>query len=473
MKSIRRRMLLWFLLGLGVLWLVAGLGVFFSIRARLLANTETELLSLLRQVRVNQMDGFRRGQGGSGYGGGGMTGARDFGPGIYWQVWPQDGAPSTRSENLSADLPRFDADHGQSLIQSMMLEKGTRTMVAGAQFGMGRGGASGDGYAGGRGVEVSVAKDLADVHRTLLNVFLGIVITGIAVGGMAVLWVIFIVRDGLRPLRRITDEVVAIDTGSLSGRFKNDDLPDELQPIVSQLNQLMMRLEKSFTRERRFSSDLAHEMRTPVTELRLLAESAVKWPDEGGREAWDAVLGSVDRMELVVQAMLQLAGLEQGVQNLPRESLALRPLVEEVWATHETRAIAHRLTLRLNIKPDATVLGDPALWHHLLGNLLGNATDYADEGSEVVVSTEPGTTEKGLVVCVANAAARLEAEDVDHLFDRFWRGDTARSGSSHCGLGLPLARACGEAMGWRVQASFRPDDGWLEIRLEPGDKSVE
>ncbi len=473
MKSIRRRMLLWFLLGLGVLWLVAGVGVFFSNRARLLANTETELLSLLRQVRVNQMEGFRGGRGGSGYGGGGMTGAGDFGPDIYWQVWPQDGGPSTRSDNLSADLPRFDPDHGQSLIQSVMLEKGISAMVAGAQFGMGRGEASGDGYPGGRGVEVSVAKDLAGVHRTLLNVFLGIVVTGLVVGGLAILWVIFIVRDGLRPLRRITDEVVAIDTGSLSGRFEDDDLPDELRPIVSQLNQLMARLEKSFTRERRCSSDLAHEMRTPVTELRLMAESAVKWPDEGGREAWDAVLESVDRMELVVQAMLQLAGLEQGIQDRPRESLALRPLVEEVWATHETRAIARGLTLRLDTEPESTVLGDPALWHHLLGNLLGNAADYADEGSEVVVSTEPGTTGKGLVVCVANAAARLEAEDVDRLFDRFWRGDTARCGSSHCGLGLPLARACGEAMGWGLQASFRPDDDWLEIRIEPGDKSIE
>jgi signal transduction histidine kinase len=307
------------------------------------------------------------------------------------------------------------------------------------------------------------------VDQALSRMLLGILLTGLAVAGVAVLWVLFVLRGGLAPLRRIADEVAAIDTGSLSGRIGDDDLPDELAPIVSRLNELMARLETSFTRERRFSSDLAHEMRTPVAELRLLAESAVKWPDEGGREAWEAVIGSVDRMELVVQAMLQLARLEQASPGRLGESLALSPLALESWAAHHTRATARGITLRLDIEPDATVTGDPALWRHILGNLLGNAADYADEGSEVVLSTERTMTQNGLVVCVANSSTALAPGDIDRLFDRFWRGDTARAESSHCGLGLPLARACGEAMGWRLRALQRPEDGWLEMRIEPED----
>jgi len=475
MKSIRARLLFWFLLGAGALWLAAGVGVFFSYRAGLLAGVETELHSLVRQLRANKMGG---GGGGRGWGGpphaaqnpdDQATGI-DFGPDVYWQVWPLDDGEAERSANLSEDLPRLDPDHGENIVRTITLENGVRAMALGQRHGMGMGGGGGRRGRGARnrGIELVVARDLADVDHALVRAAGGILLSGLLVAGLAVLWVLFVVRDGLAPLRRIADEVAGIDAESLAGRIAEDSLPEELRPIVGRLNQLFGRLEESFARERRFSSDLAHEMRTPVAELRLLAESAIKWPEEGGPEAWKAVVGSVDRMQTVVQAMLQLARLEEASPDLPRESIPLQPLVEELWATHAPLAAGRGISLRLDIDPGLSITGNPALCRHLLDNLLGNAAAYADEKCEVQVSAEPTAVEGHPVLRIVNAASKLTREDTERLFDRFWRGDSAREESAHCGLGLALAHACARAMGCHLRAQFLPEGNRLEMRVEPG-----
>ncbi len=468
MKSIRGRLLFWFLAGAGALWLAAGIGVFFSYRAGLLAGVKTELHSMSRQLRGNQMGG-----GGRGWGGAPHAAARlaeiDFGTDVYWQVYQLDDDGSLRSANLTEDLPRFNPDHGDSVIRTITLENGVRAMAIGECHGMGSGGGRRGRGPGNRGIEIVVARDQASVDHALVRAAVAILLSGLLVAGLAVSWVLFVVRDGLAPLRRIADDVAAIDAESLAGRIGEDNLPEELRPIVVRLNQLLNRLEESFARERRFSSDLAHEMRTPVAELRLLAESALKWPEEGGPDTWKDVVESVGRMETVVQAMLQLARLEEASPDLPRESIPLHPLVEELWATHADRASDRGLSLRLDIDPDLSVLGNPALCRHLLDNLLGNAADYADEGSDVIVSAEASPDEDHPVVRIVNAAAKLTPEDTDKLFDRFWRGDAARSESSHCGLGLALAHACARAMGCRLHAQLLPEGNRLEMKIEPGE----
>lgn len=475
MKSIRRRLLAWFLPCLGALWLAGGAGVFLSYRAGLLAGLEAELQSLLRQVRSTR--GMPPG-GGPGWGGmrrPASPAEDEFGPGVYWQVWPLDGSTPGRSDNLSEDLPRFGGEHGTGGARVLTLRDGVRVLAAGGRYGGGKAAEAGGGRwgAGGRGgaVEVSVARDLAGVHRALARAAGGICLAGLAVAAAAVWWVRHALRDGLAPLRRIADEVAAIDATSLGGRFADRGLPEELRPIVARLNQLMERLEEGFARERRFSSDLAHEMRTPVAELRVLAESALKWPAEGGGEAWAEVRGAVERMETVVQAMLQLARLEQATPGEAGEPIALRALVEELWAPHAARAGHRGLTLRLDVDPAATATGDRALCGHLLNNLLENAARHADAGSEVRVTCAPPATGSAGVVCVANAASALDPGDLGRLFDRFWRGDAARSDAGHCGLGLALARACAEAMGWRLEARLHAAPGGprqLEMRIETG-----
>jgi signal transduction histidine kinase len=201
-------------------------------------------------------------------------------------------------------------------------------------------------------------------------------------------------------------------------------------------------------------------MRTPVAEARAIAEAAVKWPEEGGPEAWRDVVASMERMENVVQSMLQLARVERERPAGAAECFPLQPLVGELWVDHRATAAARGITLRLESTADAVLEGDRAWWGHLLGNLLGNAAEYTDEGGCVTVSAGTGAT----VVSVRNPASGLDEAQVGRLFDRFWRADEARGESAHCGLGLSLARACAEAMGFRLEAALLPDR-LLEMRI--------
>ncbi len=471
MKTIRGRLTRWFLVSLGALWLVAGASVFFSYRAGLMAGMEAELRTMCRQVRSAAMPGG----GGPGRGGRwsdpGPETAEVLGPEVLWQAWRPDGAELGRSPNLVGDLPR-PADPRARVVT---LADGTRVMTAGNRFGGGRHFQGGPGAQGGPGrgprgagggpgggVDVSVARPLDELQAKLLRMLLVLLGSGGVLGLLAWWWVRFVLRDGLSPLRRIADEIAGIDGASLDGRFGDEGLPGELQPVVDRLNRLMDRLEASFARERRFSADLAHEMRTPLAEAKAIAESAVRWPEEGGMAAWRDMVASVERMEAVVQSMLQLARLERESPGGGGEAFPLAALVDELWSPHAAVARARGVTLRSRVADDSLVAGDRAWWGHLLGNLLGNAAEYADAGSEVVVSTRVDGERP--TVIVANRAGGLRAEEVGQMFDRFWRADEARGEGTHCGLGLSLASACAEALGLRLEAELG-EDHLLEMRV--------
>lgn len=457
MKSIRGRLTRWFVAAFALVWVVAGTTVYLSYRAGLLAGLETELQNLCRQVR---MAGMGTG-GGPGRGGGPgwrrMEEPADLGEGVYWQMWDPNGEELDRSANLVGDLPRL----AEGTSEVVVLGDGLRTLASGRSFGMAHGG--GPPWAGhGRGaVEITVAKPLAEVEKSLRDLLVIVSSSGLLAVILSWLGIRLVVRDGLSPLQHIADEVGRIDATSLEGRFDEETLPAELRPIVERLNRLRERLDASFTRERRFSSDLAHEMRTPIAEARMVAESAIKWPEEGGPDAWEAVSSSVARMEGVVQAMLQLARLEQRPPGNDAGEFPLRPLIDEVWQDHAGLAAQRQLQLHLEIPDDGILSGDRALWSHLLANLLGNSAEYADAGSEVRVSLD------GPVVTITNHASGITGEDVDHFFDRFWRADHSRSGDLHCGLGLSLARACAKAMGLELNADYHQDLARLDMRVSP------
>ena len=465
MKSIRNRLLLWLLLGIACFWLIGATGFLYAYRSSLLADLKAELITLSRQVRMNQMQADRltgndtarpHYSDGKAYAGG-NTISED----VYWQVWWAEatGKP-VASENLTGELPRLYPEYGENPTRIVALENGRRVMVAGGLYGM-----------GGHASEVSVAKDLEAVKNALLRSFALAFGIGGLFAALATLWVFYALRNGLAPLTAIADQVGAVEPDSLKERFEFENAPLELKPVVTRLNELMERMESGFDRERRFSSDLAHEMRTPIAELRMQIESAIKWPEEGGKPAWETALESVDRIEGIVQTMLRLARIEQrGDEEPPSEaSLDLSSLVEELWEENRSQAEESGIRLSTKIPPETNVAGDPALWRHLLGNLLSNVATYADPGSEAQAIAEPNEAWNQPLIRIVNTASKLSEEDVDHLFERFWRGNSAADPTSRYGLGLSLANACATAMGLRLSAKLLPETGSLEILIAPED----
>lgn len=265
-------------------------------------------------------------------------------------------------------------------------------------------------------------------------------------------WVLVprVLRRGMRPLDELADQVTGITVDTLSMRFSESGTPAEIAPIARRLNDLLERIGASFGRERRFSADLAHELRTPLAELRSQAELALKWPDARAATADADTLAIALRMEHIVTRLLALARVEGGLTLKIAERVIIDSAVQAAWRPFVERAAARKLCVSFRLPHDLAVATDPALLREILANLFSNAVDYTPEGGEVEITAN--RTDKTFSLTVANSVKDLNAADVEEMFDRFWRKEAARSDGEHAGLGLALARSYAHALGWELSA---------------------
>jgi two-component system sensor histidine kinase QseC len=231
-------------------------------------------------------------------------------------------------------------------------------------------------------------------------------------------------------------------------------LPAELLPIAQRLNDLLARLENSFARERRFTADAAHELRTPIAELRSLAEVALKWPDDlaAAHNALEEALAIAQQMEAIAAGLLALARCDSGLTNKESEPTVLAELLRETIQPLRGKARDKRLDLQINVPAEVCWSSDRAGLRVIVNNLLSNAVEYAEHGTTIDVVASANSGSELLRVC--NRTRDLTREDLPHLFERFWRKDGARSSSEHSGLGLAVARAYSESLGLKLEAKL-------------------
>jgi two-component system sensor histidine kinase QseC len=260
------------------------------------------------------------------------------------------------------------------------------------------------------------------------------------------------VRRGLRPLSTLAERAETIDASSLQLRFPTESIPSELLPIAERLNDLIARLEASFTRERRFSADVAHELRTPIAELRTLAEVALKWPDDMGQTTLKETLNIALQMESIANGLMALARCEGSLHTLRPERVSLAALFEEVYQPLEAKARAKQLEVDLNVPQDTCWFTDRSMLRSIIGNLLSNAVDHTRSTSSVKARVEKNGAGNRLLI--SNPNDGLAPADIPHMFERFWQKDAARSSPDHCGLGLALARAYAQSLGMKLDAEL-------------------
>jgi len=282
----------------------------------------------------------------------------------------------------------------------------------------------------------------------------------LALTGVIVPWGL---RRGLRPLERMAEAAVTINADTLARRFAVDGIPRELEAIAERLNDLLSRLQLSFERERRFSADIAHELRTPLAELRTMAEVALKWPQERAPGTDQAVLEIAVQMERLVARLLALGRAEQGRAAVQHEEVAVAPFLRGLVALSAGQAKERRIVVELAIPEDAKWLSDPELLRSIAGNLVENAVQYATEGSVVRVIWR--AEEEGTGIDVTNTAPGLEADEVERMFERFWRKDAARSTGTHSGLGLALSLSLVRLLGGTLKATLIGSELVMALRL--------
>ncbi|HXB27923.1 MAG TPA: HAMP domain-containing sensor histidine kinase [Gemmatimonadaceae bacterium] len=278
-----------------------------------------------------------------------------------------------------------------------------------------------------------------------------------------------------RPVDGIINEVEAITDGrSLHRRLALDGSGDELTRLTRTLNAMIERLETSFAALRRFTADASHELKTPLTVMRADVEHAMAVPNASTEqlEPLEEALREVRRMSDLVDSLLTLARADEGRFDLIREPVPLEPLVREVYETAVILGEDAGISVYLPVLEDVTVSGDPTRLRQLFLNLVTNAIKYTPRDGRVDLSLSKRLD--AITFTVRDSGIGIAANDLPHIFDRFWRADRVRSRASErggFGLGLAIAQYIAHAHGGSLTVSSRLGRGSVFTVTLPIDLS--
>ena len=274
----------------------------------------------------------------------------------------------------------------------------------------------------------------------------------------------WIARRALEPVDRIISEVREITDGrGLHRRLAEPMVKDELGRLAETLNQMMTRLERSFAALRRFTADASHELKTPLTVLRGGVERALTTSGlpQDTLATLEETLQEIKRMTELVDALLTLARADEGIAPLHREPVDLREIVEEARETGELLAEQAGVQMELATPPEPVIVPvDASRIRQLILNLVTNAVKYTPSGGSVRMQL--GQSDGRVTLTVADTGIGIAAGDLPHIFDRFWRADSARTRTGErpgAGLGLAICKWIAEAHGGTIEVQSRPGRG--------------
>ena len=251
---------------------------------------------------------------------------------------------------------------------------------------------------------------------------------------IAIWWIV--VRT-LAPIQRVVGEVRLRGIDSLAP-VPAHGLPQEIEPLVAALNRLMDRLASAFQAQRSFIADAAHELRSPLTALRLQLQLLERATDEPSRQlAREKLAEAMQRASVLVQQLLALARSEAGSLAPAAATLDFTTLVREGVADCAPLAIARGIELTLDAAESLTLTGDAEALRALVRNLVDNAVRYTPSGGRIQVRL--GRTADALALDVEDSGPGIPAAEREQVFGRFYRGSSANEGGS--GLGLAIVQA--------------------------------
>jgi len=258
------------------------------------------------------------------------------------------------------------------------------------------------------------------------------------------------VRRGLEPTRRLAQSLDEVRIDALPDGLDAGPLPEELAPMASKADALIRRVVQALERERRTTADIAHELRTPISEVLTVSEVALRGlADEGGGDvALETIRDIASHMGRSVSTLLKLAWLETGEASFGHTGVDLGGLVEGLLRGSTTQSQNRELRIVNEVPRGQLVEGDGDVLRIIVSNLLANALTYSPAGGDVAVSFESSGDEWTL--SVHNQTDDLKPGDLELLADPFWRGDRARVDRSRFGLGLALSTALAERTGLKL-----------------------
>ena len=279
-------------------------------------------------------------------------------------------------------------------------------------------------------------------------------------------------RVALGSLHRLAQAIAGLDPHGRQ-RIAPELVPLEVAPVVDRLNVLLARVGDLVARERRTTADIAHELRTPLGALRAdLTLAQHQTADPAHAALFTRLDAQAQVLQRQVHILLLLTRIETGQLPLHPVQISLSELVNDGWAQHHQQAQTRGMRLACQDGMELVVLGDEDLLAMVFANLLGNAVAHGDAAGTITVRAQVAAAGR-LQIVVRNPAAGLPPGPCQEAFTPFWRGDLARTGGHHSGLGLALCRRIVEAHHGVITAEVDAVHGFV-IRLtlpqanEPG-----
>jgi len=379
--------------------------------------------------------------------------------GFYYVIWRPDGAELVRSTNAPADERRpivssrarenalNNASHpppgrrGPPVPEppqmNGLFRESTLLMPPGQILLVGR----------------SIAPELRDLRRTALmltGVGTGILLLGL-VGG----W--WLASRAIRPIADISATAVKISAGDLSQRIDVAETESELGRLATVLNSTFARLDAAFAQQQQFTSDAAHELRTPVSVMLTQAQTALNRERSAAeyRETIESCQRAAQRMRRLIESLLELARLDAGQQKMKQSRFDLAQTARDCATLVAPLAEERHVKIACEVPPLECV-GDSERLAQVITNLLTNAITYNKENGAVRIHGE--TKNGSVILTVSDTGQGISADDLPRVFDRFYRADSSRT-SGNTGLGLAISKAIVEAHGGEIDVLSQPGVG--------------
>ncbi len=306
----------------------------------------------------------------------------------------------------------------------------------------------------------SIAPQLAELRGTawiLTGVGAGILLMGL-VGG----W--WLASRAIRPIEDISATAAKISAGDLSQRINVSETESELGRLASVLNSTFARLDAAFAQQQQFTSDAAHELRTPVSVMLTQTQTTLNRERSAAeyRETLESCQRAAQRMRRLIESLLELARIDAGQQPMKQLRFDLAQVVRDCVTMVGPLAEQRRVEILSDV-PALECVGDSERLGQVVTNLLTNAITYNRENGEVRIH---GESRNGFVILtVSDIGVGISPEHLPHVFDRFYRVDSSRT-SGNTGLGLAISKAIVEAHGGEIEVSSQAEVGTVfTVRL--------
>ncbi len=280
-----------------------------------------------------------------------------------------------------------------------------------------------------------------------------------------------ITRTLLRPIAAMTETARSISASSLDQRIPIPGAHDEVRVLAETLNSMIERIDSALQSQTQFVADASHELRTPLTILTTELEYAEQRALDEARESIRIALAEVGRLTRLTDGLLLLARLDAPHMSLAHEPVALEELLEECTRQMSSAAARKQITLRTKSPGPVTVDGDPVRLKSVFLNLLDNGIAYSNEKTTVTAEVRAGGLDEGWVtVSIKDEGYGIAPEDLEHIFQRFYRASAARSNDRGSGLGLAIAEQIVRLHGGRIDVRSTPGKGsvfTVFLRLHP------